>query len=433
MKRLSKTKAIALDILLIVAMTAVFIVSLFYSRDLELRLGLAYYEDVPVQSGEAQTSSFASDDGALEIHYLNVDQADCTIIEFPDRKTMIVDGGENNKTTEQAIQKFIDTTLGETFKYFDYAILTHPDSDHCGSLDYVLNKYPARFCYRPNVEASKAVDPGKADLTDGAYKKSTATYYDCIAAMYKRNDDFTPVVYVTDPADPSQTIKGENDLYTFTFYSPLSDKYGSASKPESNDYSPIMILSYRGFNFAMSGDAETENEAEFCKKVLDARNDGIDDKYDIFTDDYTVHAVKCGHHGSRTSTSEAYLDAITTPSGAKNAYYIISCGLENKHGHPHKETLDRIKGKGVDENNILYTYTGDITLSVRESDGQYKLFNGQNESTQTPEPTVPTEKKLVYVKLGNVTLTWTKVGGVVYSIICFALLLHIAYLATRKR
>ena len=128
--------------------------------------------------------------------------------------------------------------------------------------------------------------------------------------MYAATDAFTPEVRVTDPADDSQTISGGDgeNAYTYTFYSPLSHKYGTTSTVDWNEYSPIMILEYRGFKFALSGDAEKKNEAEFVAKVEAAKTDGITDKYDAFTDDYTVNLVKAGHHGSRTSTSQGYLD-----------------------------------------------------------------------------------------------------------------------------
>ena len=86
--------------------------------------------------------------------------------------------------------------------------------------------------------------------------------------MYAPAPDFTPTVYVTDPSDEAQTVTGgvEDSAYTFTFYSPLSHKYGTTSTVDWNEYSPIMILEYRGFKFALSGDAEKKNEAEFSRQ-----------------------------------------------------------------------------------------------------------------------------------------------------------------------
>lgn len=370
-----KRTVIITDILILIIVAAVIGVSMIFSRDIELALGLCYYVEVEEEEAAIQKQANAARDAELpqlNVHYVDVGQGDMTVIELPDGKTMVIDAGESNKKTEAAIDAFIETTFGAEFKYFDYAILTHPDSDHCGSMDYLLNNYPARVCYRPNVEAVGSAskpytDPGKADLSPGAVKKETPTYADSIKPMYKANADFTPTVHITDPADESQTIVGGSgdDGYTFTFYSPLSVSY-----KDWNNYSPIMILTYRGYNIAFSGDAEKENEAEFVAKVKAARTDGITDKYDIFTDDYTVHSIKCGHHGSRTSTSQGYIDAITTPEGAAQCYYIISCGEGNSYKHPHQETLSRLESMNVPSSHILRTdLIGDITVSV-EPDGK---------------------------------------------------------------
>lgn len=432
----SKKKIAIIDILVLVVLAVVLGVSMVWSRDIELKLGLLYYVDADSVSADEvvqpkNSGVYASADGAgLYIYYLDVGQGDCTIIEFPDGKTMIIDAGENKKSVESAIDGFITKTFGTEFRYFDYAILTHPDSDHCGSMDFVLDKYPARVSYRPNVQATNKdyVDPA-GDLPKD---KDTAAYRDSIEAMYTEIDGEPAVVYVTDPADEKQTIIGADNSYTFTFYSPLSEKY-----TDWNDYSPIMILSYHGFNFALSGDAEKANEAEFVAKVQAAPTDGVKDKYDIFTDSYTVNAIKCGHHGSRTSTSLGYINAITTESGAKQAYYIISCGEGNSYGHPHSETMEKLQGLGVPEDNILRTdILGDITLSVRlDENGVYNLYCGDKatDAPVTPDPDpdpvdTDTEKKeqvLVYRKVGSIKLTWGVVAWTVYAVLVIAAVVHI--------
>lgn len=436
------------DLTALVVIAIALAVSMAWSRDIELKLGLLYYvsaadvDEKDIVVIEQKNGVRVSADGGraeLNVHYVDVGQGDCTVIEFPDGKTMVIDGGENNKKTETAIQTFIDETFDESFAYFDYAILTHPDSDHCGSMDYVLNNYPARVVYRPNVEAvgtksNPYTDPGKADLSADAVTKDTAAYANSVKAMYAptAEHDFTPTVYVTDPADEDQTITGGtgDDAYSFTFFSPLSARY-----TDWNDYSPIMILSYRDFNFALSGDAEKKNEQEFVERVESAKTDGVTDKYDIFTDTFTVNAIKCGHHGSRTSTSQAYIDAITTPDGAAACYYIISCGDGNSYGHPHSETLDRLDAMGVPESNILRTdLVGDITLSVRIGEnGEYNLFYGDKASAPTepddPTPELPPciySEVLVYREFMGIKLKWGVVAWSGYAVLVILAAINVA-------
>lgn len=419
--------------IVMVVLAVIIGISMVWSRQIELALTLAqkgYYDD----NGEfIVVEQSAASIGELTVHYVDVGQGDCTIVELPDGKTMIIDGGDTKTAVKTALLEYIPKNLGDDFTYFDYCILTHSDSDHCGSLDDVLNAYPAQVSYRPNVEATRAgfTDPGKDDLTADAADKNTVAYKNAIAAMYAVNEQFTPIVYVTDPGNDAQTITGGNgdSAYSFTFYTPLSDVYG-----DWNNYSPICILEYRGFKFAFSGDAEAENEAEFAQKVQSAKTDGVTDKYDVFTDDYCVNVVKAGHHGSRTSTSKAFLDIMTTESGAPSVYYVISCGANNSYGHPHEETLTRLDGMGVPSEHILRTDTaGDIVISIRPSDnGEFALFYG--DTAQDPaeptdpvdpvDPVAPTgEIVLLYRELWGIKLTWPVTAWSAYAALCVLVLL----------
>ncbi|MDE5562442.1 MAG: MBL fold metallo-hydrolase [Clostridiales bacterium] len=398
----SRKKIAIIDIIILVVLAIVLGVSMVWSRDIELKLGLLYYvdaegvaeEDIVTLSSGVHTSADSS--AELKVHFVNVGQGDCAIIELPDGKNMIIDAGRGTQKSNEAInyvQSYIKDTLGDGFKYFDYAILTHPDSDHCNILDSVLNMYPSYVCYRPNVEAKNAgyTDQGKADLTTDATTKSSAAYVNAIKSMYKEIDGQPNVVYVTDPKDESQTITGGtgNSAYTFTFYAPLSAKY--TGDGASNNYSPIMILDYQGYKFAMSGDAEKKNLGEFVAKVQAAKTDGVTDKYDVFTDDYCVNVIKAGHHGSENATTLDYLNVLTTPSGVSDVYSVISCGAGNTYGHPHAAALDRIKAVGIPDDNVLRTdQKGDISFTVRvDEDGSYAMYCGDRK-TQNPDAPVVT-------------------------------------------
>lgn len=321
----------------------------------------------------ARPTAFAEDNAELRVHFVDVKQGDCILIELPDGKNMIIDAGSGTREssgTTKSVVDYISNTLGAEFKYFDYAILTHPDSDHCNALDNVLNEYPSYVCYRPNVEAkgNGYTDPGKAELTSTAKTKDTAAYRNAVTAMYQEIEGASSTVYVTDPAADEQTITGGagDDAYSLTFFSPLSDTYS-----DINNYSPIMLLEYRGFKFALSGDAEKENEAEFVEKVSNAATDGVDDKYDIFDAEFNVDVFKAGHHGSETSSSQAYLDIMTTEDGAGDAYYVFSCNKEgNKYYHPRQQVLDRITAMGASNDRIKRTdHHGTIVFEVSSEDG----------------------------------------------------------------
>ena len=476
------TKKIAIiDLIVLVVLAIVLGITMVWSRDIELGLGLLYYVDADgvaeediVTLSDGIYASADDDGGELKVHFVNVGQGDCAIIELPDGKNMIIDAGSGTSSTGPAVfinsvKSYIKNTLGDGFKYFDYAILTHPDADHCNIIDDVLNLYPARVCYRPNVEAvgtasNPYTDQGKADLTSNAYTKNTAVYINAIKAMYYVSDDMTSVVYVTDPKDESQTITGGtgDSAYTFTFYSPLSDNYGTKSSVSWNDYSPIMILEYQGYKFAMSGDAEETNLGEFVAKVNAAKTDGKTDKYDAFTDDYCVNVIKAGHHGSSNATTLDYLNVLTSPSGVSNVYSIISCGAGNSYGHPHAAALDRIKAVGIPDENVLRTdQVGDISFTVRvDEDGGYSMYygdiktdkpitpdnpenpdddekpddNNNNNPDDDEKPEKPNDddhedekiQVLVYLELGGIKLKWAVVAWSCYAVVVVLAAVHIA-------
>ena len=125
-------------------------------------------------------------------------------------------------------------------------------------------------------------------------------------------------------------------------FSPIKAEYKKGSQQDFNNYSPVMKIEFGKTSFLFTGDAEAEVEKEILKKG-----------YDVSAD-----VLKFGHHGSSTSTSEAFLKAVNPSIG------VIQLAEDNTYGHPHKETLDLIKKYklNVYRNDI----DGDIVLS---SDG----------------------------------------------------------------
>lgn len=121
----------------------------------------------------------------------------------------------------------------------------------------------------------------------------------------------------------------------------------------TNNYSIVLKVSFGEMDMIMTGDAETEIE----RKILES---GVDIDAEI---------LKVGHHGSDTSNSEAFLDAISPDYG------LISCGYSNKYDHPIKEVMERLKERNVeiyrtDElGSVVMTITSDsVTFSCEPGD-----------------------------------------------------------------
>jgi len=408
LRRIKMTMTAKLALFLVI--TAILAVSLLFTSQIEafIRLNphLVGIEVTPEQEVNKVT---VTSDGKLVIHFLDVGQGDCTLIRFPDEKTMIVDGGEAKKDVAEKILDYIPKAFGSDFKAFDYCVLTHTDADHCGSLDDVLNVYPAYTVYRPNVISNKKdfVDPalGLGDTVDPNLKfwatdasgneifdyntvkenirsKDTTVYRNFVDAAYTPDTPLpngdTPKVIVSDgrrngrPSSkelvdivvPHPTVAGA-ELYSVRFYAPLSPNYD-----DWNNSSNIMNISYNGRNVMLTGDAEKEAEAEFCEEYKNVVFD--------------VDVFKLGHHGSRTSSSEALLRLVLRPDDATvakelrtyaRAYTIVSCGLDNKYGHPHSETMTRMTQLSIPTDHVLRTdVNGDIVMAI---DGNGMNVGGQ--------------------------------------------------------
>lgn len=170
-------------------------------------------------------------------------------------------------------------------KEINVLVLTHPHGDHIGGASRVIDDYKIDKKIMPNV-------------TD-----NTKTFRNVVQSMnYKK-------LKATNPVPGSSFKLGDA---TCTILAPISSKYDNL-----NNYSVVMRVVFGKTSFMFDGDAEVLSEQEILDK-------GYVDNSDV---------LKLGHHGSRTASSEAFLDKV------KPKYAIISCGKENDYGHPHDETL----------------------------------------------------------------------------------------------
>ena len=382
-KMQKKEKQIIIRALVLIGLAVILGISCIWEKQINRALNLRTVESAEYDGDSTNTviAGAAATDSSLTIHFVDVGQGDACIIELPDDKKMIIDGGKDKEKGK--LLTYIDEVIDPNDEMleskkdggygFDYAILTHSDEDHCGGLDDVINQYGARVFYRPNEAATYNgyADPGKRDLLGNHTEKNTLAYKRVIEAGYtgeaayvtNANDDETSVI------KPDGIDENDPNYYELNFYTPIKNSY-----KDFNDYSPVMILSYQGKKIALSGDAEKEAEAEFV-----AAAQAGEGKYSVFTDEYTVDVIKLGHHGSRTSSSQEYLETITTDSYCKNVLAIVSCGFGNSYGHPHDETITRLGEMGFRNGNILRTDTnGTIVLAVRydEEIGGFGLFHG---------------------------------------------------------
>lgn len=222
------------------------------------------------------------------IHIIDVGQADSILITTPSSKNMLIDGGDEDSS------KIIKSYLkNKKVKNLDVVVATHPDSDHIGSLDDIIDNFDVEKIYMPKQNTDSEC---YINLIDSCNKKNLKVNY------LSKDDSF--------------------DLDNYTEIYVLSPNYITDN---NNSNSIVLNISYKNNNFLFTGDCEESNEMD------------IINSYKLENVDF----LKVAHHGSSTSSSLAFLQE-TTPSIA-----VISCGYKNDYGHPHRSTLQNLESVGA--------------------------------------------------------------------------------------
>lgn len=255
---------------------------------------------------EANKNRYTIDEGALAVRFVDVGQGDCEIIQIPDGRNIIIDGGPNSSA-----QSLISEINEYGIKRFDYVIATHPHEDHIGGLYEVIKNFEIGEVYMPKVSAN------------------TSCFTNLVSEIKSKN-------VKTNVAKAGVVIIDEDNI-TAEFLAPNSDNY-----EDTNNYSAVLKFTYNGISFLFTGDAEKESEFEMLENNADLSS----------------CVLKVGHHGSTTSTTNQFLRAVY-PKIA-----VIEVGDGNSYGHPHEETIGKLTGIRVYRTDI----NGTVTVSCNGSD-----------------------------------------------------------------
>lgn len=267
-----------------------------------------------------------SGDG-LTVHFIDVGQADCALLECGG-EYMLIDGG--NKADGRLVVSYLEQ---QGVEELSAVVCTHAHEDHVGGLPSVLAVYPTKAVYAP-----------------------TRTYASNIF------DDF---VYYTDQQGLDITIPEPGDEFTLgetrvTVLGPVQ------SYADTNNTSLVLKVVYGETSFLFTGDMETAAETD----MLDCWGSRVDWQSDV---------LKVGHHGSNTSTGYRFLNEVDP------TYGVISVGTDNAYGHPHEEPLSRLNQAGV-----LLLRTDELGHIIAASDGREITFTWENQSAQ-PADAEPAE------------------------------------------
>ena len=271
---------------------------------------------------EEPVSENLSGSAEAQVYFIDVGQGDSELIRLKDSGIdILIDAG--TRSTKQELADYLKE-LG--VDDIDILIGTHPHEDHIGGMAKIIEEFPIGTLYLP--ETSDEMTP------------TTKTYESLLDAVEKMD--------VTMRTASAGDVLLEEGNISFKVLSPSHTDYDNL-----NDYSIVTRLKVGDTAFLFQGDAETPVEEE----ILDS---GADVSCDV---------IKLGHHGSSTSSSRAYLEAAN-PSAA-----VISCGVGNEYGHPHRETMDLLEKLSI----TPYRTDTQKTL-LAETDGKTIVWQTELES-----------------------------------------------------
>lgn len=248
--------------------------------------------------------------GQMEVYGFDVGQGDSTFIRTKE-DAILIDGGNNGKGEDvvRYLQKLGVTRLTAV-------IATHPDADHIGGLDTVLDVFPVDSVYAPRVT------------------HTTETYRDFLLAVKREGVTIKSV---------KAGLEIPSEAARFTFLAPLTD-----GTQDLNSWSAVLRVEHGQDRFLFMGDAPIRTERQLLEADEDLRAD----------------VLKLGHHGADTSSSLPFLQAVD-PKRA-----LISAGKDNAYRHPRPSVLQELKEENItidrtdQSGTIQYISTGD---GIKES------------------------------------------------------------------
>lgn len=268
------------------------------------------------QTSSSQTSAPTPAGQSAQVYYLDVGQADSQLIRLPDGTTVLIDAGDRS-----SISTIVPYLQQQGVTKIDLLIATHPHADHIGAMANVIRNFEIGKIYMPRVADSQT--------------PTTKTYEAMLQAMSDKNLKMTQ-------AKAGMTVYNSNGA-KIEFLAPNSDQYD-----DLNNYSIVTKLTYGNTSFLFMGDAEAESESEILQNSPGS---------------LACDVLKLGHHGSSTSSTDRFLEAV------QPRYAVISCGVDNDYGHPHRETVNK-----MDDFQIITYRTDTQDTILASTDGSNITF-----------------------------------------------------------
>ena len=285
--------------------------------------------DPSASTPDTGNESTPTANGTVEVHYINVGQSVSTLIVGPDGDTMLVDTGHYNDDGEHVLEYL----QAHDITRIDHLVTSHNDADHIGGNADIIEYYETE------ADGIGAVyDPGIA--------ASTQTYAEYLDAI----EEHDVTLYETREGDTIDFGAVDVDV--------LGPPEPYLESEARNENSIVLKLTHGETSFLLSGDAEDDQEEYLI---------------DTYGSQLESTILKAGHHGSASSSSGPFLDAVQPEA------VIISSAYDSQYGHPNEEVLQRLSDRSIP---AYWTAThGDIVLV---SDGQAVSVQTQQDAPTDP-------------------------------------------------
>ncbi len=240
----------------------------------------------------------------LRLSFLDVGQGDAAVVEVPGGKVIVIDAGPQSGEYDSGERTVAPYLRRRGISQIDLLIITHPDDDHLGGIPYILEQFEVR----------EILESGQGTTT-GLYKAYAADVLaegcavDTTHRGMIRSDINAVRIYVLSP--PPAFIQTDTTRRNLNL----------------NMTSVVVRMVYGRTSFLFTGDAETIAEREMVQSYGDFLQSTL---------------LKVGHHGSKTSSAQEFLEAV------QPEYAVISVGRFNKFRHPSQDALARLRGVHAD-------------------------------------------------------------------------------------
>ncbi|MFQ3549488.1 MAG: DNA internalization-related competence protein ComEC/Rec2 [Armatimonadota bacterium] len=263
-----------------------------------------------------QSSTKASE---LSVAFLDVGTGQCVVVHTPNGKVMVVDCGSSDwKEPKKLARKVVAPYISRLGKdEIDIAVITHPDADH-------INAFEELF----KIKKPKVV-------LDSGYSHPSPIYISLLESLRRYNIKYKL-------ANKGQMIKLDDDVSAKILH-----PNNNAAYSDPNNSSIVMRLECKNISFMLTGDAEQDDEFQILREFPDVKSD----------------VLLVGHHGSKSSTSYAWLNRV------KPSIAVISAG--KKYDHPSREVLDKLKAYNckvynTSRNGGIVISTDGLNLKVKK-------------------------------------------------------------------